>query len=128
MWNTTREDWRWETEYFLLYQLTKDVTVIRVYSHPQRWAAELWWNSGRKEYLPSRILWTPYGEPWGNSGCEIIGCSPQVSEEHIKGMIQETTLALISIKFLSLRYLVFFSLTTFDIQTTWFLLQNFYKT
>ena len=53
--------------------------------------------------------------------------------EHIKGMIQEATVAFSHTKknteFLSLRYLVFFSLTTtFDIQTTWFLLPNFYKT
>ena len=45
----------------------------------QRWAVYPWHNSGRKDYLPSsshQTVATPYGEPWGNSGCENTGYCP----------------------------------------------------
>ena len=41
---------QWEIDYFLPYQETKDVTVIRSCSHRLRWAGESWGNSGYEKY------------------------------------------------------------------------------
>ena len=74
---------------FPAISVNKAFTVISNCSSP-RWASEPWGNSGRKEYLPSgshQTASTPYGEPWGSSGCENIGYWPQIAEVHIREMI-----------------------------------------
>ena len=77
------------TGIFPAISISKDVPVISGCS-PPTWAGELWGNPGRKEHLPSNsrpTAATPYGESWGNVGCESTRYWPQIAEERIKGMI-----------------------------------------
>ena len=79
-----------------------------------------------------KIAITPYGEPWGNSGCENIGYWPQTGEVHIRGMISVSPDSCIfshtykSANFINLGYPIFFNWQqSFDVQTTCPLLQSF---